>query len=72
MPLVCIATFPSPVEASIARGMLAGHSIPAILDGATILGVIPMPASIGGVRMMVHDHDATEALRLLREHGDIT
>lgn len=71
MSLVCIATFPDPIEANIASGMLAEYGIPAILDGATILGVIPVPSSIGEVRMMVRREDADRACELLSEHSDI-
>lgn len=70
MPLVCVAEFNNPVEASIAKGMLADHGIESVLDGSTILSVLPMPSSIGGVRMMVRDADAAEAQRLLKQHGD--
>ena len=71
MPLVCIAEFNTPIEASIARGMLEDNGIESVLDGSTILSVIPVPASIGGVRMMVREEDAQRARALLDEHGDI-
>lgn len=71
MTLVCIAEFNNSVEASIAQGMLADHGIETSLEGSTILSVIPMPYSIGGVRLMVRKEDAAEALRLLELHGDI-
>ncbi|MCM1163587.1 MAG: DUF2007 domain-containing protein [Muribaculaceae bacterium] len=70
MALVCIAEFNTPVEANIAKGMLSDHGIESVLDGSTILSVIPIPSSIGGVRMMVREEDAPEAERLLRQHGD--
>lgn len=71
MPLVLAATFSDPTAASIAAGMLAEHDIPSALDGSTILSVLPMPEAIGGVRLMVNSDDLPEAMRLLREHGDI-
>lgn len=71
MALVCIAEFNTPVGASIARGMLDDHGIESVLDGSTILSVIPVPSSIGGVRMMVREEDAPRAKALLEEHGDI-
>ncbi len=71
MPLVCITTFTDSVAANIAAGMLEEHGIRSILDGSVILDVLPIPSSIGGVRMMVRSEDAEEATRLLREHGDL-
>ncbi|MCM1521104.1 MAG: DUF2007 domain-containing protein [Muribaculaceae bacterium] len=70
MALVCIAEFNNPVEASIAKGMLADHGIESVLDGSTILSVLPIPSSLGGVRMMVREEDASEARELLNKHGD--
>ncbi len=51
--------------------MLEDNGIESVLDGSTILSVIPVPASIGGVRMMVREEDAQRARALLDEHGDI-
>ena len=71
MALVHIASFANPVEAEIARGMLADHGIESVADGSTILSVMPMPEALGGVRLMVNSRDYDEALRLLEEHGDL-
>ena len=46
--MTCVAEFDNQVEASIAKGMLESHSIPAIVDNGTILSVLPMPLTIGG------------------------
>ncbi len=71
MPLSCIAQFNTPAEASMAQGMLESHGIRSIVDNGTILSVIPIPSTIGGARLMVNSDDVDEAIRLLREHGDL-
>lgn len=71
MSLVCITTFTDTIAANIAAGMLEEHGIRSILDGSVILDVLPIPSSIGGVRMLVRAEDAQEASGLLREHGDM-
>ncbi len=71
MELTCVAQFNNPVEASIAQGMLENHGIRSVLDNATIVGVLPMPSAIGGVRLMVRKADYDRALELLHSHGDI-
>lgn len=71
MELRCVAQFNNPVEASIAQGMLENHDIPSVVDNATIVGLIPAPSAIGGVRLMVRDSDFDTAAELLREHGDM-
>ncbi|WP_297057729.1 DUF2007 domain-containing protein [uncultured Duncaniella sp.] len=68
--MTCVAEFDNQVEASIAKGMLESHSIPAIVDNGTILSVLPMPLTIGGARLMVNDSQASEAIDLLNRHGD--
>lgn len=71
MSLVCITTFTDTIAANIAAGMLEEHGIRSILDGSVILDVLPIPSSIGGVRMLVRAEDALKASSLLREHGDM-
>ncbi len=71
MELKCVAQFNTPVEASIAQGMLENNDIPSVLDNATIVSVIPVPSAIGGVRLMVREVDFDKAAELLREHGDM-
>lgn len=71
MELVCVAQFNNPVEANIAKGMLDNHDIPSVLDNETIVGVLPMPSAIGGVRLMVRQEDYDLALELLKDHGDL-
>ena len=66
MSLVEAARYFTRIEASIAKGALDAAGIPAILFDAEMnwggadLGVVP-------VRLMVHEDDLAEALRLLAE-----
>ena len=66
MSLVEAARYFTRIEASIAKGALGAAGIPAILFDAEMnwggadLGVVP-------VRLMVHEDDLAEALRLLAE-----
>lgn len=71
--VVLAATFGNARLAAIAKGMLASHGIPAILDNATFSSILPLSFnSIGEVRLMVNETDLDDALRLLREHGDLS
>lgn len=70
--LTLAAIFPNARIASIAAGMLEANGIPSILDNELLSSVLPISdMSLGQVRLMVNASDLPEALRLLREHGDI-
>jgi len=71
MPLVLLTTFTNPFEANVVKGMLADNGIPSVLDGEMMLSVLPMPQSIGPIRMMVREEDSERALTLLQGHYDI-
>ncbi len=66
------AKFPDTITASIAKGMLESHDIPAIIDNQAMSALYPTPLSgVWDVRLMVNDDDYDEAVALLKEHGDI-
>ncbi len=71
MPLVLLTTFTNSFEANVVKGMLADNGIPSVLDGEMMLSVLPMPQSIGPIRMMVRDEDSEKALVLLKSHHNI-
>ncbi|MCM1290787.1 MAG: hypothetical protein NC201_06955 [Prevotella sp.] len=70
--MIQIATFPNNEAAYIAKGMLAGHGIQSSVEQTALSSVFPAPeANVGGVIMYVDESEAEDALRLLKEHGDI-
>lgn len=69
-----IASFSTAQEAAIARGMLESEGIRCESVGQSALSsIFPTPdgSNFGGYSLYVEDSAAPEALRLLREHGDI-
>lgn len=70
--LICVKVFDTLVQASIARGMLENHDIPAIISNADFSSLYPVGnPSISGVPLLVRESDSQEAYRLLEEHGDM-
>jgi hypothetical protein len=67
MPLVCVETFFSPVEAEIVRAKLAAGGIDAILFDAGIASLIG--PGLSGIRLMVLDEDEASARLLLDDRG---
>lgn len=64
--LVCARIYATLGVASIGLGMLRANGIPCILDNAIVAGVLGVPvAAFDGIRLMVHERDLPEALRLL-------
>ncbi len=64
MPLVCIETLFSPVEAEIARAALEAAGIGAVLFDAGIASLIG--PGVSGIRLMVVDDDEVQARAALR------
>jgi hypothetical protein len=59
MPLICIDTLYSPVEAAIARARLEAAGIDAVLFDAGIASLIG--PGVSGIRLMVADDDEARA-----------
>ncbi len=73
MKLVKVASFPSRIEAGIAAGILESNQIAYTIrgDDIGIFGPGHVGASIVGAELFVHESDLSEALRLLRDAGQI-
>lgn len=67
MPLVCVGTFFSPIEAEVVRAKLAAAGLDAILFDAGIASLIG--AGLSGIRLMVLDEDEAWARLLLDDGG---
>jgi Putative prokaryotic signal transducing protein len=64
--LVTVATFPSIIEAEIAKGRLAVEGIRAFVLDEAAAGVMPfMAGSMGGIRLQVAPHDEAKAREIL-------
>lgn len=70
MAWITIASYSSPEEAYIVKGMLESHDIPVALTNATISSVYPMTDTWAPVGLQVPGAMADEAIRLLKLHGD--
>jgi ribonuclease-3 len=67
--LVIIFRTQSDVEASIVRGLLEAHGIPAVIASDVPHNVFPLSVSdLGEVRLSVRDGDADEARRIIDGH----
>lgn len=72
--MIEIASFSTDQEAAIARGMLESEGIRCESVGQSALSsIFPTPdgSNFGGYSLYVPEEQAEEAVRLLREHGDI-
>ena len=65
-----IASFSSPEEAYIVKGMLESNGIPVELSNATISSVYPMTDTWAPVELMVPDTAAEKARSLMADHRD--
>jgi ribonuclease-3 len=67
--LVAIFSTRSDVEASIVRGLLEAHGVPAVVASHLPQGVFPMVVNtLGEIRISVHPEDAGEARRIIDSH----
>jgi hypothetical protein len=72
--IVTVARRFDPIEAELLRGRLAADGIPATLGDANLVQTYALCASaLGGVRVMVPESYAKQALRAIAaiEHGDL-
>lgn len=66
MGLICVARYSDAIEAEVARSLLNAHGIDAVVfDSFVSQNVWYVNTAIGGVRLMVVEDRAAEALRLL-------
>lgn len=65
-----VATFSSPQEAAIVRGMLLSEDIPVEMTNQTISSVYPMTDTWAPVELKVPATMAEKARRLMDLHGD--
>lgn len=64
--LVTVATFPTAVEANLAKGCLESAGIPAFLKDEQMVGMVwHWAMALGGVKLQVGEDDAEEALDIL-------
>lgn len=69
-----IANFLNEQSAAIAQGMLESNGIRCEISAQSALSsIFPTPdgSNFGGVGLYVAEDQAAEALKLLKEHGDI-
>jgi ribonuclease-3 len=67
--LVIIFRTRSGVEASVVKGLLDAHGVPAVLSSAVARSVFPLTVNeLGEVRLSVHTGDADEARRIIDSH----
>ena len=64
--LVTVATFPTAVEGTLAKGCLQAAGIPAVLEGEPMGMALHLAFAVGRVKLQVAGHDAAEALEILR------
>lgn len=69
MRLVTVATYSLAHQAHMAKALLEGEGIPCRIAGEHLVGVYRQ--GLGGVDLQVPEPDQTEALRLLRDAGEI-
>lgn len=71
--MTLIYTFGNPQQAAIAKGMLESNGIGCVLMQSPLSAIYPTPDgdNFGGVKLYAEDDKAPEAVRLLREHGDL-
>lgn len=67
---VNIASFSSPEDAYIMKGMLESNDIPVEVNNATISSVYPMTDTWAPVELLVPKEFEKEALRLMKINGD--
>lgn len=65
---VLVGSYPSRVDAELARAVLAANEIPALVSSDDAGGVAPWINL--GVRLFVNEDDAEAALRLLADRRD--
>lgn len=65
--MTVIFTTTSPVEASVVRGLLEAHGIPAVVSSDSP-SMLPLSPATGGVQLAVREADAAEARRLIDSH----
>ncbi|MGZ3383236.1 MAG: putative signal transducing protein, partial [Isosphaeraceae bacterium] len=66
--LATIATFGSSIEANLARNRLEAADIKAFLDDEETVGMAwHLTSALGGIKLLVGDRDAEEALAILAE-----
>ena len=67
--LVVIFRTQSDVEASVVRGLLETHGMPAVVSSDLPHSIFPLAINgLGEVRLSVHPDDADEALRIIESH----
>ena len=68
--MVTINTYNSVQNAYIDKAFLDSEGITSLILDSNMSGLGPFGAQvIGGIRLQVEDHQATQALRILEEHG---
>lgn len=71
MAWITIASFSSPEEAYIVKGMLETNDIPVVVENATISSVYPLTDTWAPVELKVPEAMARRAERLLKLGGDL-
>lgn len=66
-----IASFTTPQDAYIVKGMLESNDIPTVLNNTTISSVYPMTDTWAPVELLVPKHDEIRARQLMKLDGDI-
>ncbi|MDT0675383.1 putative signal transducing protein [Autumnicola musiva] len=68
---VCIATFTYVYEYLVIQPILNQENIRYIFENETIIGIIPYYSNaFGGIRLLVHPNDITEAQTILDSFQD--
>lgn len=66
---VQVASFTTPLDAELARTLLAQHDIESRLEGDMVAGAaLHLQYAMGGVKVLVADVDAERASKLIDEH----
>ena len=67
--LVTVFLTRSGVEASVVRGLLEAHGVPAVIDSHLPQSLFPMAVnSFGEIQLSVHAEDAEDARRIIESH----
>lgn len=66
-----IASFTTPQDAYIVKGMLESNDIPTVLNNATISSVYPMTDTWAPVELLVPKHDEIRTRQLMKLDGDM-
>jgi ribonuclease-3 len=66
--LVTVFRTRSGVEASVVRGLLEAHGVPAVLGSQLPQSLFPMAVNTGEIVLSVHAEDADEARRIIDSH----